>query len=108
VIVHAHVRQVRRHALERARPAEIQELTLACGVELQQRRSELEALRPLGPAARAVAPLDSEHRRTVAGVPGALDRADLGGGQLEQAFDPRQEIARSTGAVDLDHGRTAP
>ena len=48
---------------------ELEELALAGRVELQQRRSELEALRPLGPAARAIAPLDGEDRRAVGGIP---------------------------------------
>ena len=72
VIVDAHVRQVRRHALDGARAPELEEPPVAGGVELQQRRAELKSLRPLGPAAGPIPPLDGEDGRAILGPPGAF------------------------------------
>ena len=103
VVVHAHVGQVRRHPLERARAAEIEELLVAGRVELQQRGAELEALRPLGPAPGLVAPLDGEDGRAVFGPPRVFDREDLSRGDVEDALDARQEIGWFAVSVYL-HG----
>src|SRR5262249_46971960 len=89
VIVDARVRDMRRHALDRALAAELEEFNLAGGVELQQRRSELKALRPLGPPARLIASADREHRRALLGTPAVLDRSNLRGGEIEEAADSR-------------------
>src|SRR5207245_11498498 len=61
---------------------------------LQERRSELKALGPFGPAARAILTVDGEDRRAVVRIPAALDRSNLAGGELEHAVDVPQQIAR--------------
>ena len=103
VIVDADVREVRRHAVERAGAAELEEGAVARRVELENGRSELKALRPLGPAARAVASLHGEHRRAVFRTPALLERVDLRGRQREHAFNLRDQIARRARAVDDHH-----
>src|SRR4029453_4433337 len=103
VIVDADVREVRRHPVDGARSPELEEFRLAGRVELQQRRPELKALRPLGPPARAIAPVGGEHRRAVFGPPGLFDRANLVRGQLEKPRDLRQQLARCAAAIDADH-----
>ena len=103
VIVDADVRQVRRHPLERVRAAELEKLAIAGRVELQQRRAELKALRPLRPAARSVHAVDGEHRRSVLRAPAVFNRTDLLRREIEQAVDRRQQIACRALAVDANH-----
>src|SRR5258706_6921869 len=50
VIVHADVREMRRHPLDGARATQLEKARVAGRIELQQRGAELEALRPLGPS----------------------------------------------------------
>ena len=97
VVVHPHVGQVRRHPFQRARAAEVEELLVAGRVELEQRGAELEPLRPLGPAARLVAPFDGEDGRAVLRAPGVFDREDLAGGDVEERADPRQADPQARG-----------
>jgi hypothetical protein len=73
VIVHAHVGEVDRHPLQRPLAPEIEKLLVAGGVELEERRSELEPLRPFSPAASLIASFDGEHRRAVFRPPGVFD-----------------------------------
>ena len=94
VIVDADVGQVRRHAFDRPRAPQLEECGLAGRVELQQRRAELESLRPLGPPARAITAFDREYGRAVFRAPGIFDRTNLRGRQLEHPRDLRQQIAR--------------
>src|SRR3989454_12430808 len=47
VIVHADVRHVRGHALNRVAPPDFKETLVAGRIELQQRRTKLETLGPL-------------------------------------------------------------
>jgi len=56
VVVNAGVGEVRRHERDGSIAADIEELAFAGGVELENGRAELEALRPLGPAAGGVLP----------------------------------------------------
>ena len=56
VVVNAGVGEVRRHERDGSIAADFEELALAGGVELENGRAELEALRPLGPAAAGVLP----------------------------------------------------
>src|SRR4051812_7521289 len=79
VVVHAHVGEVPRHAGQGPLTADVEKLLGACRVVLQQRRSELEALRPLRPSTRAIPALDGEYRRAVLGLPRVFDREDLPG-----------------------------
>ena len=99
VVVDADVRQVRRHPLDGARPAQLQEFGVAGGVELQDGRAELKSLGPFGPAARLVAALDREHGRAGVGRPGCFERADLARRQLEHAIDLGQQVAGGEMAV---------
>ena len=99
VVVHADVRQVRRHPLDGARPAQLQEFSVAGGVELQDCRAELKSLSPFRPAARLVAALDGEHGRAGIGRPGRFERADLARRQLEHPIDLGQQVARREVAV---------
>ena len=100
VIVHAHVGQVRRHPLERAGAAEIEEPRVVGRIELQQRGAELKPLGPLGPAARLVASLDGEDRRASVGHSTSLrSTRSLPADSEEQVSDRGQEIARGERGV---------
>src|SRR5262249_51676581 len=79
VIVDAHVGEVRRHAIARARASQLQEFAIPRSVELQHRRAELKALGPLGPPTCLIATLDGEYGRTAPGLPGLFDRPDFPG-----------------------------
>ena len=63
VIVHTDMGEMRRHPQQRALLAQIKEVMLTGGIELQERSAVDESFRPLGPAAGGVTALDSEHRR---------------------------------------------
>ena len=66
-------RQVRRHPLERARRGRARGTSASpVASNCSMRRAELEALRPLGPAAARVPPVDGEDRRAVLGPPGRV------------------------------------
>ncbi len=103
VVVHADMRQMRRHALDRPRAAEIEERAVAGGVELQQRGAELEALRPLGPAPGAVDAVHREHRRAVGRIPSRFERQDLRRRPFEDAPGFRQQVADGGRLVYADH-----
>ena len=103
VVVDAHVRDVRRHARVGALAPELEERALAGRVELQQRRAELEALGPVGPAARRVAPALREDRRAVGRAPALLEIEDLPRGQLPEAGEARLEVGRPQPMVGADH-----
>jgi hypothetical protein len=101
VVVHADVRDVRRHVFEGLFAAELQEGLVAGGVELEERHAELEALGPLGPAARRVFAGDGEDRGALGGVPGRVDGADLLAGEFEHAGGLLLELLRSEFGVDF-------
>ena len=103
VVVHAGVRQVRRHPLERALASEVEEGTSPGRVELQQRGAELEALRPLGPAAGAIPTVHREHGRAVFGRPPLRQSRGSCGRQLEHPVDFRHQVAHGAALVDGDH-----
>ena len=89
--------------VERALAAELEELAIAGGVELQERRAVLKALGPLRPAARGVPPAHGEHRRALLRPPGVFDAANLLRRQLEQPVDPGNEVLGRACAVDANH-----
>ena len=103
VVVDADVREVGRHAVERPRPSQFQERALAGRVELHERGSELKALRPFRPAARAIAAVDREHGRAIRRVPGLLDRRDLFRRPLEEMTDRRPQIFGTALASESNH-----
>jgi hypothetical protein len=103
VVVHAHVADVRGHVGHGALAPQLQVACLAGGVELQDRRAELKALRPLGPTARRVLPGNGKDGRALRRVPGVFDPVDLVPRQREKAVDLGQERARFECGVDLDH-----
>ncbi len=92
MIVDADVREVRRHAFNGARACELQEVAIAGGVELQDGRTKLEALRPFRPAPRLPTPVHGEDWRPVGRSPGLLQRSDLAGREFEEPIDLRQQI----------------
>jgi len=98
VVMHAHVGNVRRHVPHRLHAAALEHRRVAGRVEMQERHAELEALRPLGPAARSVFALHGEHRGALAGVPGGVDGAD---------FSPASSNTRAVFFVSLAGVRVA-
>ena len=92
MVVDAHVREVRSHALHGAGTGELEEFAIARGIELQHGRAELKALRPFGPAPRLPAPVDREDGRTIGGTPALFERSDLVRGQFEEPIDLWKQI----------------
>ena len=80
--------------------ADLEKPRIAGRVELQERGTELKALRPLGPAARLIAALHGEDRRAILRPPGLFDGEDLVPRELEEARNLRQQIARRARAID--------
>ena len=58
VVVHANVRDVRRHEVDGIAPTDVEKRLVIRDLELINRRAELKALRPLGPAARGILALE--------------------------------------------------
>jgi hypothetical protein len=104
VVVYAGVAEVRGHDRHRGPPAEVQELLVTVRFELEQRRAELEPLRPLGPAAGGVFALDGEDRSALGRVPALVELSNLLGRDFEQVVHRRQEVGGRKVAVELDHG----
>src|ERR1039458_8497972 len=92
--MHAGVRNVRRHPLDRSAPANLQKTLVAHRVQLQQRRAVLKTLRPLGPATRGVSAFDGEHRSPEFRLPGFFDGENFLPGKLEDALDFGNEFLR--------------
>src|SRR5260370_22519242 len=78
VIVNAGVAEVRRHHVDGALAADLQEFRLARGIELEDGGPELKALGPLGPAAAGVLAAEREDRRAGGWPPAFLKRPDVG------------------------------
>ena len=98
------VGQVGRHAVHRVRAADLEELLLSRGVELEDGRAELEALRPLGPAPGGPPAVDCEHGRALRGAVGSLGRADLPCREGPERLDLQVEIAGGNGAGEEHSG----
>jgi hypothetical protein len=103
VVVHAGVRDVRGHELHGLLAPELEETLVAGRVVLEERHAELEALRPLGPAARGVSALHGEDGRALGRVPGLVDRVDLLTGECEHAVDFFLKLGGGQRGVDF-HG----
>ena len=103
VVVHPHVGHVGRHPRVGALAAQLEEALVAGGVELQEGGAELEALRPVRPAAGRVAAAQGEDRRAVRGVPGLLEGQDLLRGERPHPRDRRDEVGGAQRLVDADH-----
>jgi hypothetical protein len=101
--MHADVRDVRRHEAERALASDAEHLLIARRVELKDRCSVLEPLRPLGPSAGGVLPLNGEHGGAVGILPAFLEVGDLWGGGLEDFVGSGLQRGRGEFGVDLDH-----
>jgi hypothetical protein len=106
--VNAGMRQMGRHSLDCVVSREPQKLAIGRRVELQDGGSELEALRPFRPAARLPSTVHREHWSAIFGAPGGFEAADFGGGNLEQAVDPRQQIGWSDRSVAMHQASEAP
>ena len=100
VIVHADVRHVRGHELDGLAPPDFQEALLAGGIELQQRRAELEPLRPLRPAARGVFALHRDDRRALGRLPGLLQAQNLLRREVKSRSILGSELAGGEAVVD--------
>jgi hypothetical protein len=103
VVVNAGVAEVRRHDVDGAVAADLEEFGIARGIELQDGGAELEALGPLGPAAAGILAADGEDRRAVGGRPGLLDGTDFGGGESEQAAQFGPERAQGGSGLGIYH-----
>src|SRR5438105_4579535 len=105
MVVDADVTDVRRHYGYRPLAPDFEELRFSGGVELEDRAAELEALGPLGPAARGVLAAGGEHGRALLGTPAAFERADLSGGELEEAAQFRDQCGGCGCSLGVDHVR---
>ncbi len=101
VVVHADVRDMRRHVPPRALAPDVEEPLVTRGIELKNCRAKLKALRPLRPATRGVFALHREDRRAVLGLPRLLDDEDFLRRKPEKAGDFREELLRGELGIDL-------
>ena len=90
----ADVRHMRRHFLHCFLSPQLQKLLLSSGFELEQRRTELKALGPLGPTARGVFAFDGEDGGAVGRLPGFFDAQDFVRGQIEQQQAEFETLSR--------------
>ena len=98
VIVHADVGDVRRHDVDECASRPISRNSLvAGGIELQDRRAELKALRPLGPAAAGVLAPTVNTGEPCAGFQAASSERIFSA----EAENNRSTLARSPFSVSL-------
>ena len=100
VVMHADMRDMRRHEVDRALQPEIEKRPIAGGVKLQEQRAELKALGPFGPPTGGVFALDREHGRAVTGFPGAFERFEHLGRARPHPLDGGEEILWSEFPID--------
>ena len=103
VVMDAEVGEVRGHVVDDVAPGPVQAFGVAGGVELEQPPSEEEALGPFRPAPGAVLALDREHRGAVRWPRPPPQRLELLPRKLEQAPEPRLQVAGPQAVVDRDH-----
>jgi len=73
MIVNADMRHMRQHPLDRSRPPEFDQAAIAESVAGENQAAVLEALRPLGPAASRILPVDRKDRHAELGVPSTVE-----------------------------------
>jgi hypothetical protein len=103
VVVDADVGDVRGHPINRVPAADIEEGFVARDFELVNRGAELEALGPLGPAARGIFALDRENGCAAYRIPSLLQALDFLTGQGEEPLDGGKQRCGSNLGIDLDH-----
>src|SRR3954468_14059788 len=91
--MHSDVCHMGRHASSGVIATEMQELFVARGVKLQQRRSKLKALSPFGPTLGCVAACFGKHGRGAARRAASLDRVNARRRPRPEALELRREIA---------------
>ena len=77
VIMHTHVADVRGHRADGSLASVLEHLRITVGVILDNRRTELKPLCPLGPAASRVLSLYRKNRRPIGRVPRRADSIDF-------------------------------
>jgi hypothetical protein len=103
VVVHADVRDVGCHQLERSLATDAEHLLVAGRVELQDGCAELETLRPFGPSAGSVTAFDGENRGAIGVFPARLQGGDFRRGILENALRVLGQRLRGERGVGFDH-----
>jgi hypothetical protein len=93
---------VRGHDFDGLASTDLEKTFLAGRVELQNRRAELKALRPFGPASGRVFSFDREDRSALFWFSDFLDAEDFLPRQLEQPLGRGQELLRGQSLVDFD------
>src|SRR5688572_9601735 len=91
------------HVLDCPLAADGQKRFISSCVELQNRRSKLESLCPLGPTPRSIAPLNRKHRGSAGGFPSLLELKNLLSGEFKELVDLRFQARRSECWIDLYH-----
>src|SRR5947208_7994180 len=106
MIVNAGVGNMSGHPSNRVVSANLQKALLACGIELQQGRAELESLCPISPTSRGVFSFSGKDWRCVLPFPIFFDVEDFRRGNIEEPLDFRPELLRAYPIIDLDcHAR---
>lgn len=104
VVVDAGVADVAGHALEGVGAADVEEVLVAGGFELEELAAVLEALGPFGPAAGGVASVAGDDGGALGGIPGLVEAADFGPGEGEEVFEGGGEGLGGEAGVDLHGG----
>ena len=102
--MHAHVGDVRRHALKGELARAVGVALLAGRIELEETRAVTEAFGPLGPAACGVLARGGEDGGTLGGIVFLEDQVDLLAGKLPKAAEGRGEVGGFELVVDA-HGK---
>src|SRR6185503_19623775 len=94
MVVHAGVRDMRRHEFQSIAPAYFEELLVTCGIELQQSGTELKPLGPFCPPAAGVTAITCKNWGAFLQVPGLFQQQDFAPREFKKPFDRRHELLR--------------
>ena len=100
--MHPNVGNMSRHALNGLCATYLEKWLLVGGVVLQNCRTKLKSLGPLGPTTCRVFAAYGEHRRTLRRFPGFFDTQDLLPGKIEHTLQSRNHFSRRQFCINFN------
>ena len=103
VVMHADVREMRRHHRNGSLAPKLKKMLVARRIELQEGRAVLKTLCPLGPPFARVTPVHGENRRRQSRRATRIHGVDALSRALPKPREPRQKIDGRKLWIELDH-----
>ena len=103
MVMHADVRKMRGHQAKRPIAADAEHFLITGGIILENRRTILESLGPLGPSPRGIFSLDGKDGRSVGILPAFFQGGYLGCGGFKNLVRRRFECGGRERGINRDH-----